>query len=86
MRVQVRLTRSAQRLISARVAQRVSPAGSAHRYTAFLGALNINLPAEKGRLAVTTTQTYIHKDFDPKLYKNDIALLLLPREVKLSGA
>ncbi|XP_034247363.1 brachyurin-like [Thrips palmi] len=56
----------------------------AQRFTAFLGAQNINLPAEKGRIAVTTTRAYTHDDFDSKLYKNDIALLLLPREVKLT--
>ncbi|KAE8738974.1 hypothetical protein FOCC_FOCC015519 [Frankliniella occidentalis] len=34
------------------------------RYTAFLGASNINLPAEKGRVAVTTTQAYVHGGYD----------------------
>ncbi|KAK3931122.1 Chymotrypsin BI [Frankliniella fusca] len=54
------------------------------RYTAFLGASNINLPAEKGRMAVTTTQSYVHDGFDKTTYKNDVALILLPRPVKTS--
>ncbi|XP_026293343.2 brachyurin isoform X1 [Frankliniella occidentalis] len=54
------------------------------RYTAFLGASNINLPAEKGRVAVTTTQAYVHGGYDKTTYKNDVALVLLPRAVKTS--
>lgn len=54
------------------------------RYTAFLGASNINLPAEKGRVAVTTTQAYVHGGYDKTTYKNDVALILLPRAVKTS--
>lgn len=60
------------------------PYGS--RYTAFLGALNINLPAEKGRIAVTTTWAYIHDQFDAETYQNDVALILLPRAVKTTDS
>nr|CAH7727304.1 unnamed protein product [Callosobruchus chinensis] len=48
-----------------------------------LGAHNISNPGEDGQLRIISTQFVIHKEWDPKKVRNDIALVILPKPAKI---
>nr|CAI5830603.1 unnamed protein product [Callosobruchus analis] len=50
-----------------------------------LGAHNISNPEEEGQLRIISTRFIIHKEWDAKKVRNDIALVILPKPVDTSS-
>jgi len=54
-------------------------------FTVYLGALEITLPNEPGRIVQETRVGIPHENFNPIFLDNDVALVMLPESVKPSG-
>ena len=50
-----------------------------------LGAQNLKDTTEPGRVTITSTKAMKHEAYDSQLIANDIAVINLPTDVKLSG-
>jgi len=54
-------------------------------WTVYLGAHNISIVREPGRLILTSRTAIAYDGFDIAFIDNDIALILLPEDVKFNG-
>jgi len=54
------------------------------RFTIYLGAQEVQKPSENGREVITSTAGMVHENYNPNLLDNDVCLVRLPREIKLT--
>jgi len=54
-------------------------------FTVYLGALEITLPNEPGRIVQETRVGIPHEKYNPSTVDNDVALVMLPESFKPSG-
>jgi len=55
------------------------------RFHVYLGALDVTLPEEPGRIVLKTRKVIPHEKYDQRVLGNDIALLGLPQPITPNG-
>jgi len=54
-------------------------------FTVYLGALEIKLPDEPGRIVQESTVAYPHEEYNAQSLNNDVALVELPEAIRPNG-